>query len=73
MNRADELVHDAVSLLRGRGFVPTASNGGRHLRIRWFDGGRRYTLYIPSTPSDYRARLNSRAVLRRLLRNNGGR
>jgi len=41
MNRADELVHDAVSLLRDRGFVPTVSNGGRHLRIRWFDSGRR--------------------------------
>jgi hypothetical protein len=73
MNRADELVHDAISLLRDRGFVPTVSNGGRHLRIRWFDSGRRYTLYIPSTPSDYRARLNSRATLRRMLRNNGER
>jgi hypothetical protein len=73
MNRAAELVHDAVSLLRDRGFVPTVSNGGRHLRICWFDSGRRYTLYIPSTPSDHRARLNSRATLRRILRSNGGR
>jgi hypothetical protein len=73
MNRATELVHDAVSLLRARGFVPIVSNGGRHLRIRWFDNGRRYTLYIPSTPSDYRARLNSRATLRRILRSNGER
>jgi hypothetical protein len=73
MNRAAELVHDAVVLLKSRGFVPIVSNGGRHLRIHWFDNGRRYTLYIPSTPSDYRARLNSRATLRRMLRNNGER
>ena len=73
MNRATELVHDAVTLLRDRGFVPTVSNGGKHVRVRWFDRGRRYTLYVPATPSDHRARLNSRAVLRRILRSNGGR
>jgi hypothetical protein len=73
MNRADELVHDAVSLLRDRGFVPTVSNGGKHVRVRWFDRGRRYTLYIPASPSDRRTRLNSRATLRRMMRNNGER
>jgi hypothetical protein len=73
MNRADELVHDAVSLLRDRGFVPTVSNGGKHVRVRWFDRGRRYTLYIPASPSDQRSRLNSRATLRRILRSTGGR
>jgi len=72
MNRATELVRDAVALLRGHGFTPAVSNGGKHVRVRWFDHGRRYTLYVPSTPSDHRARLNSRAVLRRILRNNGG-
>ena len=70
MNRADELVDDAVSLLKSRGFTPVVSNGGRHVRVRWVDRGRRYTLYVPSTPSDHRARLNSRTVLRRLLRAN---
>ena len=70
MNRVAELVDDAVTLLRDRGFVPIVSDGGKHVRVRWFDRGRRYTLYVPSTPSDYRSRLNSRAVLRRLLRAN---
>ena len=69
MKRAAELVHDAVALLRGHGFVPTVSNGGKHLRVRWLDHGRRHTLYIPASPSDWRARANSRAVLRRILRN----
>jgi hypothetical protein len=72
MNRSSELVHDAVALLRAHGFAPTVSNGGRHLRIRWVDQGRRYTLFIPASPGDVRARLNSRAVLRRILRANGG-
>jgi len=72
MNRAAELVHDAVSLLQDRGFAPTVSNGGKHTRVRWFDHGRRFTLYIPATPSDHRARLNSKAVLKRILRRNGG-
>jgi len=72
MNRATELVDDAVAMLRDCGFVPTVSNGGKHTRVRWFDHGRRFTLYIPATPSDHRARLNSRAVLKRILRRNGG-
>jgi hypothetical protein len=69
--RARELVNDAVALLRDNGFIPTVSNGGRHLRVRWLDHGRRYTLFIPTSPSDVRARLNSRAVLRRILRVSG--
>ena len=73
MNRASELVHDAVTLLQGHGFLPTVSNGSKHIRVRWFDRGRRYTLYIPASPSDRRSRLNSRATLRRILRSNGGR
>jgi len=73
MNRATELVRDAVTLLQEHGFLPTVSNGGKHMRVRWFDRGRRYTLYVPATPSDKRARLNSRAILRRILRSNGGR
>jgi hypothetical protein len=72
MKRAAELVDDAVNLLRDRGFVPTVSNGGKHTKVCWHDMGRRFTLYIPATPSDHRVRLNSRAVLRRILRGNGG-
>jgi len=72
MNRATELVHDAVALLKSHGLVPTVSNGGKHLKVRWFDQGRRYTLFISASPSDRRGRLNSRAVLRRILRSNRG-
>jgi hypothetical protein len=70
MTRASELVHDAVALLRDYGFVPTVSTGGKHVRVRWLDRGRRYTLFIPASPSDVRSRLNSRGVLKRILRAN---
>ena len=69
--RANELVCEAVEILTAHGFTPTVSNG-RHIKIRWFDRARRFTLIVPATPSDHRARLNSRAVLRRILRANGG-
>jgi hypothetical protein len=71
MNRASELVRDAVVLLRAHGFLPMVSNG-KHIKVRWFDHGRRYTLIVSQSPSDQHARLNSRAVLRRILRINGG-
>jgi hypothetical protein len=70
MTRATELVDDAVSLLRDHGFVPVVSNGGKHIRVTWRDERRRYTLFISQSPSDRHARLNSRAVLRRILRTN---
>jgi hypothetical protein len=69
--RARELVDDAVAILMANGFTPSVSNGGRHLKIRWHDHGRRFTLIVPASPSDQRARLNSRAVLKRILRANG--
>jgi hypothetical protein len=73
MNRAEELVADALALLHAHGHTPRISeNGGKHIKIRWLDAGRRYTLIIPRSPSDVRARRNSRATLKRLLRNNGG-
>jgi hypothetical protein len=72
MNRSEELVADALALLHAHGHTPRIEeNGGRHIKIRWLDFGRRYTLVISRSPSDLRARQNSRATLRRLLRTNG--
>jgi hypothetical protein len=70
MNRSEELVGNALRLLHERGFVPSIpKNGGKHIKIQWNDRGRRFTLVISRTPSDSRARQQSRATLRRLLRN----
>ena len=69
MNRSEELVADALALLHAHGHVPRISeNGGKHIKIRWLDAGRRYTLVISRTPGDSRARQQSRATLKRLLR-----
>jgi hypothetical protein len=69
-SRAEELVADALALLHAHGFVPSIQEGGgKHTKIRWNDAGRRFTLVISRAPSDSRARQQSRATLRRLLRN----
>jgi hypothetical protein len=54
------------------GFVPRIPENGKHIKLRWFDAGRRYTLVISRTPSDNYARQNSRATLKRILRNANG-
>jgi len=69
MNRYEELVGDALRLLHEHGFAPTIQENGRHIKLRWIDFGRRFTLVISRSPGDSRARQQSRAVLRRLLRN----
>jgi hypothetical protein len=69
MTRSEELIADALALLHAHGFVPSISeNGGKHIKIRWNDAGRRFTLILSRTPSDSRARQQSRATLKRLLR-----
>jgi hypothetical protein len=76
MSRAEELIADALALLHAHGHTPRIlENGGKHIKIRWLDAGRRYTLVVSRSPSDSRARQQSRAMLKRLLRrpeeNNG--
>jgi hypothetical protein len=65
------LVREAVATLVARGFVPIVSDAGKHPKICWIDRkGRRCILVISRTPSDHRSRVNSLALLRRLLRTN---
>jgi hypothetical protein len=69
MNRAEELVADALALLHAHGHTPRISeNGGKHIKIRWNDAGRRFTLIISRSPGTNYARQASRATLKRLLR-----
>jgi hypothetical protein len=70
VSRPNVLVVDALDALAKRGVVPIVGKRGKHVKIRWVDQGRVYVLIVSRTPSDYRSRLNSRAVLRRLLRAN---
>jgi hypothetical protein len=69
MSRSKELVADALALLHARGLTPRIQeNGGKHIKIRWNDAGRRFTLVISRTPSDSYARQASCATLKRILR-----
>jgi len=68
---SNQLLREALGTLTARGFTPTVSNGGKHHKVSWTARGRRYVLVISRSPSDWRARLASRAVLRRLLNSNG--
>jgi len=72
MSRREELIADALQLLHQHGFTPQIQENGRHIKLRWVDFGRRFTLIISHTPSDDHARQNSRATLKRLLRNSHG-
>jgi hypothetical protein len=44
---------------------------GKHVKIRFFALGRRYTYTVPNTPGDHRSMLNCRAGIRRLIRELG--
>jgi hypothetical protein len=72
-SRSEELVADALALLHAHGFVPRIQEGGgKHIKIRWSDAGRRYTLVISRSPGKSYARQESRATLKRLLRKQNG-
>ena len=68
MIRSEELVADALGLLHKHGHTPCIRENGKHIKISWFDYGRRYTLIVSRSPGDIHARQQSRAVLKRLLR-----
>lgn len=46
--------------------------GAKHLQLRWQVNGHGLRIYsVPGTPSDWRSPLNTRAEIRRLLREDG--
>jgi hypothetical protein len=67
-NRSEELVADALALLHAHGFTPHIQENGKHIKLRWLDAGRRYTLVISRSPGKSYARQQSCATLKRLLR-----
>jgi hypothetical protein len=49
----------------------TRAFGGKHLQIRWRANGTERMYTLPITPSDFRAVANTRATIRRMLREDG--
>jgi hypothetical protein len=63
----NELLEEALVTLRQAGFEPRVVRN-RHWKITWIDQrGRTRVLVVAFTPSNRRARLQSRNTLRRLL------
>jgi hypothetical protein len=63
----NELLEEALVTLRHAGFEPRVVRN-RHWKITWIDQrGRTRVLVVAFTPSNRRARLQSRNTLRRLL------
>jgi hypothetical protein len=69
MTRGNGIVRMTLDMLAARGFTPTVRNGGKHLKIKWHDGNRTFTVVVSRSPSDRHAINNARATLRSLLRN----
>jgi len=69
MSRANPLVLEALNTLKARGLVPCVGKRGKHIKIRWVNQGRTFLLVVSHSPSDRNSQLNSRTILRRLLRN----
>jgi hypothetical protein len=49
----------------------TVARGGKHLQVQWFCNGRPRFYVLPATASDVRAVANTRAGVRRILREDG--
>jgi hypothetical protein len=69
VKRPPILAREAIAILGEHNRVADVDVGGRHLKIRWCDDtGRRCLHVVARTPSDYRTGADTRATLRRLLR-----
>jgi hypothetical protein len=68
----NHLVAEALEILREAGLAADVQDNAPHYKIRFTNAfGRRCTLIISRSPSNRNAAQENRAVLRRLLRENG--
>jgi hypothetical protein len=72
--RRSAFVEEAIATLGEHGHAADIDIGSSgHLKIRWITAsGHRRFLVVGQTPSDHRADANARAILRKLLREEGG-
>jgi hypothetical protein len=70
LEMSTELLHDALRILAEAGFKPSVEQG-RHYKVRWRNHtGQRRCIVVARSTSDWRARHNNRANLRRMLSEN---
>lgn len=68
---SNECIEAACEELRAVGIEPTVRHSGKHAAIVWSASGVERVFHTALTPSDYRAPLNVRSDVRRILRNDG--
>lgn len=57
-----------TSALREEGFSFMIDYGRKHVKVTWFANGRSHVYHCAKTPSDWRALINCRSRIRRMLR-----
>jgi Rha family phage regulatory protein len=67
----NECLDAALSELRAAGIEPDVSPGGKHIRITWDHNGASRLFVVPLTSSDWRAPMNCRSDVRKILKDDG--
>ena len=67
----NECVDAALAELAAAGITPAVEQGRKHIKITWQHNGEPRSYVTATTPSDYRALLNVRSDVRRILRLDG--
>ena len=67
----NEIVETVFKELEIHGLKPVLLSGGKHDKIKWNAHGRERCFIASVSPSDVRSRLNARAEVRRMLRDDG--
>jgi hypothetical protein len=71
MSGRNEVVDTILKELEQHGLKPVLLNGGKHHKIRWVGPQGERTFVTSVSPSDVRTKLNARAQVRRMLRDDG--
>jgi hypothetical protein len=67
----DECLDAALRELHSVGIKPRISYDRRHVFLEWDVAGEKRQYSLPATPSDWRAPLNTRAGVRRMIKADG--
>lgn len=69
MSRASDWQRETREMLLGEGLSdPVITHRGKHMKIAGTIGGRTVSTFVACTPSDWRAQMNNRSRIRRMIR-----
>jgi Rha family phage regulatory protein len=68
---SNECLDAAIAELRAVGIDPQVVHGGKHIQVVWSHNGKERRYITGNTPSDWRAPLNVKSDVRRMLRKDG--